>query len=190
MKIEEPLFVSKHVCLAPIDHDQDPEIESRWTHDGEYLQLVSMEPARPLSPAQLREKYEKIEKEIEESKSLYYFTIRMRTDDRLIGFSKLYWIEWSSGTGFVELGIGDEGDRCKGFGTEALNMLLRYAFAELNLHRLTALVPDYNIAAKRLFGKCGFVEEVRRRQALDRFGQRWDLLHLGILSREWFKANN
>ena len=185
MKIDVPLFESEHICLAPIDHENDAKIESEWTHDPEYLRLVSTAPARPLSPAQLKKKYENIEKEMAEKKSMFFITIRMRPDDRLIGFTKLYWIEWSAGTALIELGIGAEEDRGRGYGTEALNLLLRYAFAELNLHRLTALVPDYNVGAKKLFEKCGFIEEVRRRQALNRYGRRWDMLHMGILSHDW-----
>lgn len=185
MNIDVPLFESENVCLGPIDHEKDPEIESRWTHDTEYLRQLSGDIARPLSPAHLKKKYEKIEKDMEERKNVFYFTIRMRSDDRLIGFARLFWIEWSNGSGRIELGIGNEKDRQLGYGSEALRMLLRYAFAELNLHRLSADVPEYNEAAFRLFSKCGFVEEVRRRQALNRYGRRWDLIQMGILHREW-----
>ena len=188
MNIDVPLFESEHICLGPIDHEADAEIESVWTHDAEYLRLLSVDTACPLSPAHLKKKYEKIEKETEESKSMFYFTIRMRTDDRLIGFAELFWIEWANGSGRIELGIGDIEDRRQGFGTEALKMLLRYTFAELNLYRLSADVPEYNSAAIRLFKKCGFVEEVRRRQAVNRYGRRWDLIQMGILHRDWNQA--
>ena len=142
MKINVPLFESDNVCLGPIDHEKDPEIESNWTHDIQYLRQLSCDIARPLSPAHLKKKYEKIEKEMEEGKNVFYFTIRMRSDDRLIGFARLYWIEWSNGSGRIELGIGSEKDRQQGYGSEALQMLLRYAFAELNLYRLSADVPE------------------------------------------------
>jgi RimJ/RimL family protein N-acetyltransferase len=64
-------------------------------------------------------------------------------------------------------------------------MLLRYAFAEVNLFRVTALVPSYNEGAMRLFLKFGFVEEVRRRKALDRDGELHDLIAFGLLNSEW-----
>jgi RimJ/RimL family protein N-acetyltransferase len=185
MKINVPLFESDNVCLGPIDHEKDPEIESNWTHDMQYLRQLSSDIARPLSPAHLKKKYENIEKEMEEGKNVFYFTIRMRSDDRLIGFARLFWIEWSNGSGRIELGIGNEKDRQQGYGSEALKMVLRYAFAELNLFRLSADVPEYNEVALRLFTKFGFLQEVRRRQALNRYGRRWDLIQMGILQREW-----
>jgi RimJ/RimL family protein N-acetyltransferase len=138
----------------------------------------------------LKKKYEKIEKEADESKNMFYFTIRTKpaeTDDpgRLIGFVQLYWIEWNHGAGLVKIGIGDPNDRGKGYGTEALRLILRFVFAELNLFRLSAIIPEYNQPALRLFKKAGFVEEVCRRKALQRDGKVWDLLHLGILREEW-----
>lgn len=185
MDIGLSLFESENVCLAPIDHEKDAEIESRWTHDAEYLRMLSPDLARPLAPAQLKKKYKSIEKEMDEGKSLFYFTIRKRPDDRLIGFARLYWIEWANGMGMIQLGIGSPEDRSQGLGSEVLKLLLRYAFAELNLHRLTALVPEYNLAAMHVFEKAGFIEEVRRRKALNRDGRRWDLVHIGILCHEW-----
>jgi RimJ/RimL family protein N-acetyltransferase len=185
MKISESLFVAENICLAPIDHEKDAEIESRWTHDAEYLRLLSLEPALPQSATQLKKRYEKIEKDQNEKKDLFYFTVRMRSDDRLVGYARLYWIEWSNAGGFIQLGIGDPSDRRHGYGTEVLRLLLRYAFDELNLYRLTAVIPEYNPVALRLFSQAGFVEEVRRRKALERDGRRWDVIHLGILHDEW-----
>jgi RimJ/RimL family protein N-acetyltransferase len=185
MSIDRSLFDGEQICFGPIDHDKDPEIESRWTHDASYLRLISLDPALPLSPERVKKRYEAIEKEQDEDKNLFYFALRMRSDDRLIGFAKLSWIEWSNGAGFAQLGIGDPKDRRQGFGTEALRMLLRFAFDELNLHRLTALIPEYNAVALHVFTKAGFVEEVRRRQSVNRDGRRWDLIYLGILQEEW-----
>ena len=133
----------------------------------------------------VRKQYEAIEKQIEEEKTMFYFTIRARSDDRLIGKAVVEWIDWPNGNGFLRLGIGAAEDRRKGYGSQALHMLLRYAFGELNLHRVTAVMPAYNEGAIRLFTKFGFVEEVRRRKAIDRDGEFWDLVSFGLLSSEW-----
>ena len=44
--------------------------------------------------------YEALEKEIEEAKNLFYFTIRAREDDRLLGKAVLEWIDWSNDNGY------------------------------------------------------------------------------------------
>jgi len=182
---ERPLFVGKLICLAPIDREKDAEIESKWTHDASYQRMLDTEPARPLSPAQVKKKYAAIEKEMEEEKNRYYFTIRTLEEDRLVGFTRIAWISWSHGYGAIQIGVGDPNDRRKGYGQEALKLLLRFAFQEVNLHRINAQVPEYNRAAMNMFKKAGFVEDVRRREALNREGKRWDMIHLGLLRDEW-----
>jgi RimJ/RimL family protein N-acetyltransferase len=188
MRISQQLFEGEHIYFAPIDHEKDAEVESRWTHDAEYLRLLSSEPAMPLSVAKVKKCYEAIEKQVEEDKNQFYFTIRMRSDERLIGFARLYWIGWSNGTGAVQIGIGEATDRLHGYGSEALRLLIRFAFHELNLYRLTAYIAAYNAVALHMFTKAGFTQEVCRRQAINRDGQRWDMLHLGILREDWEQA--
>lgn len=183
--IQTQLFEGKDIRFGPIDHEKDPEIESKWTHDSDFMRMMDTAPARPVSAALLKKQYEKLEKQLEENKNEFYFAIRARDDDRLIGKATVQWIEWSNGNGFLKLGFGAAEDRGKGYGTQALGMLLRFAFAELNLFRVTAMVPEYNIAAIALLKKFGFIEEVRRRQSLERDGRRWDLLVFGLLSEEW-----
>jgi len=183
--IQTQLFEGRDIRFGPIDYEKDPEIESKWTHDSAFMRMYEINPARPLSAAIVKKQYEKLEKQVEEDKNLYHFMIRAKEDDRLIGKAVIQWVEWTNGNAWVHLGIGSADDQRKGYGSQALSMLVRFAFAELNLFRLSARVPEYNEAAISLFSKFGFVEEVRRRQALDRDGRRWDLIVFGLLNSEW-----
>jgi len=185
LDIQSQLFEAKDVRFGPIDHETHPEIESKWTHDAEFMRLMELKPVRPLSPAMVKKQYESIEKEMDENKNLFYFTIRTREDDRFIGKALVEWVDWANGNGFISLGIGAVEDRRKGYGSQALSMLLRYAFGELNLYRVTAVVPAYNEGAICLFQKFGFMEEVRRRKAIHRDGEFWDLVSFGLLNAEW-----
>jgi RimJ/RimL family protein N-acetyltransferase len=185
LTIQTPLFEAQNIRLGPIDHEKDPEVESGWTQDSEFMRLMELKPVRPLAPSMVKKRYESLEKEIEEDKNLFYFTIRARADDRLLGKAMLEWIDWTNGNGFLRLGIGSGQDRHQGLGTQALELLLRFAFAELNLFRVTIVVPEYNQAALGLVRKFNFVEEVRRRQAILRDDHTWDLLVFGLLRSEW-----
>ena len=183
--IQTQLFEGQDIRFGPIDHETHPEVESRWTHDAEFMRLMELKPVRPFSPAMVKKQYESIEKEMDEQKNLFYFTIRAREDDRFIGKAVIEWVDWANGNSYIRLGIGEPEYRRKGYGTQALYILLRYAFVELNLHRVTAVVPAYNEGAIRLFQKFGFVEEVRRRKALHRDGEFWDIIGFGLLNAEW-----
>lgn len=188
MNINQQLFKGEHIFLGPIDIEKDPEVESRWTQSAAYHRAMGQKPAYPESPAAIKKRYEKIEKEAEESRNDFYMTIRANDDQRLLGFLRIFWIEWAHGTGNLRMAIGDEADRGKGFGSEALRLGLNFAFEELNLHRLSIVVGDDNPGAIRFFKKFGFIEEVRRRQAIHRDGQFFDVIHLGLLHDEWRSA--
>ncbi len=183
--IQTQLFEGKDIRFGPIDQEKDPEIESKWTHDSDFMRMMDIAPARPMSPAMVKKGYEKLEKQIEENKDQYYFTIRAKEDDRLIGKAIVQWIGWANSNARIQLGIGSVEDRSKGYGTQALGMLLRFAFAELNLFRVSVIVPAYNVAAIALLKKFGFVEEVRRRQSVERDNKRWDMLAFGLLKEDW-----
>jgi RimJ/RimL family protein N-acetyltransferase len=111
--------------------------------------------------------------------------IRALDGDRLIGFVGLGGIQWNNGDAFVGISLGERQDWGKGYGTDAMRVLLRYAFDELNLHRVSLDVFEYNPRAIRSYEKAGFTVEGRCRQYLHREGKRWDLIFMGILREEW-----
>jgi RimJ/RimL family protein N-acetyltransferase len=179
------LFESERVRLAPPDPDKDTEVESAWTHDSSYLRLLDAAPARPLSIAQIKKKFEAIDKERDKQ---FYFGVRTREPEgagRLIGFVELFWLDWLHGSAELRLGIGAAADRNQGYGTQAMGLLLGYAFNELGLHRVGAVTYAYNSGAMRFLERQGFQLEVRMRQAVQRDFQRWDALHYGLLRAEW-----
>ena len=114
----------------------------------------------------------------------FYFILRTRADDRAVGFAHLKNFDWTHGSAWLAMGIGAAAGRGQGYGSEALQLMVDYAFDELGLYRLSAEVPGNNLGALRFFERHSFRVEVRRRQALQRDGQRWDVLILGQLRDE------
>ncbi|MBI3913710.1 MAG: GNAT family N-acetyltransferase [Chloroflexi bacterium] len=182
--MNEQLFRGELVRLTAFDAEKDAETESRWTHNAEFARLTFAEPAKPLSPVTIKKKYDD---EKEKERNRYRFAIRALADDRLIGFIALQWIEWNNGACFLSFGIADAVDRSKGYAREAVRLVLRYAFGELNLFRLSAVTGSYNDRAIEFLQRAGFQIEVRRREALHRDGRRWDAVGLGMLKDEWSK---
>lgn len=181
------LFEGEKIRFTAFNADKDAEVFSQWTHDPEYMRMLSTDPARPLAPFHIKKRFEEMEKEARHE--FYYFVIHAKSDDRAIGFAYLHWIEWNHGNAHFDMGIGASDARHQGFGSEALQMLLRYAFEELNLYRLTAQTMEYNTVAQNFLLKHGFQLEVTRREAIYRDGRYWNALTYGILADEWAKAN-
>lgn len=65
-------------------------------------------------------------------------------------------IDRKNGCAQVHIKLGTENCRGKGYGTDALNTIVAYAFNEMRLHCIYADVLEYNVASQRLFEKCGF----------------------------------
>lgn len=183
--IQTTLLEAQDILLGPIDHETHADIESRWTYDADFMRSMELTPTQPQSPASVRLQYTAIEEQMNVQKDLYYFTIRTREEDRFIGKAMLEWIDWTNGNGYLRLGIAEPGYRGRGYGSQTLNLLLSFAFEELGMYRVTAVVPAYNREAIHLFRKFGFMEEVRRRKALYRDDQFWDIISFGLLHAEW-----
>jgi len=182
------LFTGQLVRLAAINPEADAAWFARWDRDTEYIRLLDGAPFRLIPVKKVKEE---IEKEIEENAAnACLFVVRTLADDRLIGFVELEGIRWPHGDTFVGIGLGDRDYWGKGYGTDAMKIVLRYAFTELNLQRVSLDVFGYNERALRSYQKAGFVIEGRQRQLLLRNGQRFDCIYMGVLRNEWLAMNN
>lgn len=161
--------------MAPLDPERDAETISRWTHD----------PAYPLSAAQVPKQMEKAAREREGMRRELAFGVRASVSDALPGFVDVTVTHWAYGDAYLGIGVGERSDWGRGYGTDALRVMLHDAFRELNLHRVSLTVFEYNARAVRCYEKAGFVEEGRRHGWLSREGRRWDLIYMGILREEW-----
>lgn len=174
------LFEGERVRLSA-PREEDAAAFARWSHDAAYLRAVDTDYARPISARQAAERYPG---DGGESNTIE-FRIRTLDEDLLIGFVALHSIEWNNRAAQLAIGIGEPGYRGKGYGTDALRLVLRYAFDELNLLRVGLDVISNNVAAVRAYEKVGFVHEGAMRRAVLRDGRHHDRLIMGILRDDW-----
>ena len=104
---------------------------------------------------------------------------------RLIGFTSLWVGNWASAEGWVGIVIGERIDWGHGYGTDAMRVLLHYAFAELNLARVSLATFATNTRAIRSYQKAGFTLEGTQRDTVRRDGRRSGDAVMGILRDEW-----
>jgi len=113
------------------------------------------------------------------------FTIFERATWQAIGNCGIHAIDWVNRTTSVGIMIGEPSARGKGFGTEAIRLLLDHAFTVLNLHSVMLTVYGYNLPAQRTYAKVGFREIGRRREARWHNGRFWDEIYMDILASEF-----
>lgn len=173
------IFQGELVRLTIFDPEKDAPLMKRWNQDSEFQQLQSSGPANLWSEQQIKDWVEK------QADECYTFAIRALEDDQVIGEVDLSGVNWTSGNAWVGIGIGEREYWGRGYGTDAMRLLLHFAFSSLNLRRISLSVFEYNQRAIQSYLKAGFREEGRLRQWMQRAGQRYDLIYMGILREEW-----
>ncbi len=188
MLLNDNLLRGKLVRLTASNPETDAELFAKWSRDSEYFRLLDSEPVLPQTAASFKQDMERRAEKYEANS--FVFTIRTLAEDKPIGFIGLVGISWTHGDSWVAIGLGEREYWGRGYGGDAMRVALHYAFTELNLHRVSLGVFDYNRRAIRSYEKAGFVHEGRQREMLHRDGQRWDILLMGILRSEWRAASS
>lgn len=109
----------------------------------------------------------------------------IEVDGQFIGHCGLMHPDVTARTVELGIGIGDKAYWGKGYGREAIGLLLEYAFRYRNYRRVWLRVGANNERGIRAYRACGFVEEGRQRQHVWTDGQYVDLVYMGILRDEW-----
>jgi RimJ/RimL family protein N-acetyltransferase len=117
-----------------------------------------------------------------EPRAEYYLAIARTDTDSLVGFIRLA----LTGVKAAKLGYAVRAeDWKKGYGSEAVCLMLAFAFESCGLHRVTAAIGPDNIRSISIINKFGFKYEGRLRDHVYTNGDWRDSLLYSILSHEW-----
>lgn len=158
---------------------------SKWDRDSEFHRLADTAPAQLLSEKKLKDLVEKNDQK--QGDRNFRFSIRTLADDKVIGGTGLWLLRETQGDAWLGIFIGEREYWGKGFGTDAMRLIVGYGFGELNLRRITLGLHAYNERALKSYQKVGFQLEGRIRGEGMRDGVRYDGLYMGILREEWLK---
>jgi RimJ/RimL family protein N-acetyltransferase len=81
--------------------------------------------------------------------------------------------------------IGNAANKGKGYCKQMITEVLKVGFDEMQLHRISLGVYDYNTAALKCYQAAGFSIEGTMRDVLLHDGKWWSLIEMGILENEW-----
>ncbi|MEY2846240.1 MAG: hypothetical protein RL076_1786 [Chloroflexota bacterium] len=174
------LFVGRTVRLAAPD-TSDNAVVRNWSDDADFLRRLQLSYVRPFHLDEIPQTY----LGGSSGSNHIHFRLRTLTDDRLVGYVVLYDIYWNLQVASVGIAIGDAADRGHGYGRDGMELILRYAFNELNLYRVALTVLARNTAARRMYEAAGFQHEGIMRANDFRDGVRGDDVMMSILAPEW-----
>ena len=180
--MQNPFITGERVYLRPLEME-DVDSFIVWLNDEEIRQYVKR--TSPLNRIREREFIERLYKDDRE----IILGIVLEEDDRLIGNIALHGILNPYRHATLGIFIGDKTCWSKGYGTEALRLMLGHGFDQLNLHRIYLTVLGFNARAIRAYEKVGFRREGAFREQTYRDGKYHDILIMGILEDEWREQN-
>ena len=177
-------IVGESIYLSPLSvNEDDTEKYIKWMNNrdvainfGQYNRVVS-------SRSDLKWVYEP-------PSDMQRYAMVLFNGDVLIGSISIHNIDHLNRNAYIGIFIGEEEHRGKGYGAEAVRLLLEYGFRTLNLHSIMLTVHADNHAGIACYKKVGFQEVGRLPECLFKDGQYVDKLYMCILEGEFDKQKH
>ena len=170
-------LLGEKIYLSP-RNTEDVEKFTEWMNDFETTDYTGRSGA--LVTIDAEKKY--LEEHIKDEST--FGIIELETD-KLLGSISLEDINHINRTATLGIFIGDKEARNKGYGTEAIRLILDYGFNYLNLNNIKLDVMEFNERAIACYIKCGFKEYGRRRKSEFTNGKYYDRISMDVLAEEF-----
>ncbi len=175
-------IVGEKVALGPGSREE--QVELFYRGDNDYAVTVfAGDPLWPRAREAFEADYDRFAKE--PHPDWVGYLIYDRSTDTPIGGVSLRDIDLTVGVAELGISIGRKEYWGRGFGTEAITLLLDWGFTVLGLHNVMLTTKAYNERALRSYRKVGFREFGRRREAQRLGDRRYDIVYMDLLRSEF-----
>ena len=168
----------RDVALVPVEREDLPLLFN-WINDRDLVVLSA--PYRPIDGPRHESWFESMLKRDD----VHLFGIRHLESGRLIGSCQLLGVHPIHRHAELQVRIGEADARGRGYGTQALELLVKFGFVDLHLHRISLQVFADNAVAIRTYEKVGFRREGVLRDAAYVDGRHVDVVIMGILKTDF-----
>lgn len=169
-------IVGERTYLSPVNAE-DAETYIKWMNEsvaksfGQYHMIVSSK--------------DDLNWIFEPPATMQRYAIVLLDSDLMIGSISIHNINHLDRNAFLGIFIGEEAYQSKGYGAEAIRLILAYGFHTLNLHNIMLSVTADNLAGVACYKKVGFQEVGRWRQWVYKDGAYVDKIYMSILACEF-----
>ena len=170
-------IIGVNIYLSPINMD-DLELYTKWMNDievvghlGNYHRMFSLSTEKTALEGLTKEGQN--------------YAIVLNDGDVLIGGVSFNEVNHVYRTATVGIFIGEAENRGRGFGTEAMHLIVEYGFKTLNLHNIMLTVHSDNTRAIASYKKVGFTEFGRRHEARFIDGRYLDTIYMEVISTNY-----
>jgi len=175
------MIYGERIRLRALKRDDLP-LFVHWLNDPEVIQGIMQ--TLPFSLEDEEDWYAGVRKKPQEERPL---VIEILTEEgwEPIGNCGLFGIDWRSRQAEFGIVIGAKNHWSRGYGSEALRLIIQHGFNTLNLNRISLRVFANNPRAIRAYEKVGFVQEGCLRQGYYQNGGYVDIFIMSILRSDW-----
>ncbi len=174
-------IIGERVYLRPLEKDDLAHIR-QWSNDPEIRRLTGE--VRPMTQAGADAFFDKVQND----QDRVWFAVVLKENDQLIGETGLLRMFPAWRTTDLSIILGEKQAWGQGYGTEAITLLLDYAFGCLNFHRVAIGVVAFNHAALDFYKKVGFKQEGVQRDGYYYEHQYHDFIMMSILDDEFRRS--
>lgn len=178
---EGRFLAGKEIYLRPFEEEDIPLVR-KWANAPELRAQTSE--VFPLSGRSAADYFERLRTD----EYRVWFTVCRRDNDRAIGQVGLLRIYHPWRTADLTMIIGEAEERGRGRGREAMELVLDFAFGQLNLHRVAIAVVAFNARAVAFYEKLGFVREGTQRDGYFHGHRYHDFVMMSLLGHEFRAA--
>ena len=185
-----PILYGENIRLRAVERTDIPILQ-RWINDPEVTEYLSN-----IFPYSLEAETAWFESILKQPMAEQPLVIELRlkhsgkSEDEWLSIGICAFMHITDIHRGAEVGIflGEKEFWSQGHGTEAMRLLLKFGFEDLNFHRIWLRVLENNHRARKSYLKAGYVEEGRMRKSQFRHGFYNDLILMSILQEEWFTS--
>jgi len=170
------MIAGEQIILRALE-SSDLERCYRWMNDPNIVWTLK---SRYPMPFHLEAEW--LEKAVRSSHNERHFAIERRGDREHIGNASIHDIDWVSRSAMFGIFIGDPSAWNRGYGSDSIRTLVRFAFQEMNLRKLRINIFDYNDRGRNVLISNGFAEEGKLVREFYRDGAYHDILILATFN--------
>ena len=163
---------------------EDLEMAKNYVNNPEVKQYL--EPGIPYLYTLANE--EKWYEAISANSDTYNFAIEDKKTGKYIGGCGVNEVDWKNSKAVVGIFIGDVAYHSKGYGTDAMQVIVRFIFEQMNINKIKLEVYSFNKRAIRCYEKVGFQVEGVLKEEIFRNGKYHDIIEMSIFKRDYFHS--
>ncbi|MBB6697410.1 GNAT family N-acetyltransferase [Clostridium algidicarnis] len=149
------MYYGEKICLRAYKQE-DIQIATSFVNDKELKKFLVTDIPFPMS---LWEEDEWIKSQKSNKNGEYNFAIEDIKTKMYIGGCGIQNVNWLTRVALVGIMIGDKDYLGKGYGTDAMKVLMNFIFKDMNIHKIRLSTFSFNIRAQKSYEKCGFKVE-------------------------------